>query len=46
MTNPVLVSVRLSATEIGEVIVEECSVCWALVRKSKIADHMRTHNDH
>ena len=45
MTHTILVSVRLSVTELGEVILKECPVCWALVRETKLADHVETHSD-
>ena len=45
VTHTILVSVRLSATEIGEVILKECPFCFAVVREARLADHVETHSD-
>jgi hypothetical protein len=41
----ILVNIRLRSSELGEVVMKECPVCWAPVRESKLADHLESHDN-
>jgi len=47
LVSTILVGLRLVADNLGEVVVRECSVCWSIIRETKLADHMeKMHSDH
>jgi hypothetical protein len=43
---PISVNVRFLSTELAtEAIVAECSICYALVIRERLEDHVRSHYD-
>jgi hypothetical protein len=39
----ILVNVRLHSGELGEAILKECPVCFAIVREERLGDHVGSH---